>query len=351
MNDPKASKETTVAPSGEGGMRNLPSLLPLELQRHIFSFLNPTDAVALSCALPTSIVVRKLKPDRCLRSGHVNGEIQLPMVANLSKGIVHSMTFRAHWKKSFSALENREMLRSLVIVAIHRRSSGMEPSNATLFGARFLEQWTVSPYGAGQVVAKSAETAPNEWESIELTFTPCEGYVYYLKYFQGEVEVKHAFLLNHVYDNTDGSFSKTFQVLHRRNLVSCLTMHNALPPVFSGRFVYEYPPRFLSWKIEYLDFPFNFLRAVQQELVNSDKVERPNLDPILKDTFKSDLPINEGTLQTAEVILLSFIDEVEYGWDNFEILWCIHFNIFPRIVDEEEDDDDWDDLPPPILRL
>jgi F-box domain len=341
MNDPKASKETTVAPSGEGGMRNLPSLLPLELQRHIFSFLNPTDAVALSCALPTSIVVRKLKPDRCFNAGihkFAPGIRRLPMVVNLSKGIVHSMTFCAQWK-------NGDDGGRVVIVALRRRSSGEEPTVIPL-PIDSGELVDADPYGTGHVVAKTDEMAPNEWKHVELTFTPCEGFVYYLKF--SKADVRNGFLQTRIYDSTDGSFSKTFQVLHRLDVISCSKMVFSSPPNVNDFLIeYEYvlirsdtPEARATRKGCALAFPSLFLRCVQQGLVNSDQLDHLILDPVLKDLSDGGLRINKGTLHAAETILQSFIDELNYDWEDYEIRWrLVDDNLHVIFQDGNEDED------------
>lgn len=334
MKEQEAFETPTKKPSRGGGSPSPLSLLPLELQRNLYSLLNTKDAIALSrsCVFLKGVAIRKLKPDRHLYwSYHHHGIRRLPMVANLSKGIVHSVTFCAQWKKG-----NAELGGLVCIVALRRSSSELENGEATpSLSVAPEETMDVHPYGGGKVVAKTTKVAPNEWEHIKLNFTPREGYVYYLNSFGHAVCFQDVSIQNHVCDSTDSLFSKTFQVLHHLDVVSCSKMKYASSPNVSDFLLqFEYVR-----KSGGLAFPSLVLRLIQQGLANLDKLDHVILDPILQDMLRSGLPINEVTLQAAKDILESFIDDLNSDWNDYEVRWA-KWNDMLRSLHEDEREDD-----------
>jgi hypothetical protein len=212
------------------------SELPWEMQRHVFSFLHPIDAVKYTNRHPLQVgsVVRALQPDRHLEQPErpvwcssrpgptrlarfLQVTHQLRLISKICNENVHSMTFRTKWQHSGRS-EGRG---KLLIVAKPLISSNVHDpySPDRIYSEELCD--------GGRVVSITNKTAPaNKWRTVELTFTPKEGEVYYLWYQASSrigshyLYLKDCNIQTYVYDDMERSFSETYRVLHNHVVVS-----------------------------------------------------------------------------------------------------------------------------------
>jgi hypothetical protein len=342
------SDPMVVSANPKAGDASLLSLLPLELQRRMVSFLLHEDAMNLteSGVASDRMIVRALNPDRRYRfnippllGSYRTGDrprpsgLRLRSVADTSKEIVHSMTLHAQWKDQGWGNQKG----GLFIVAKPRIST-KEPDAAPCFSIDFDVDDDRDPFDGGRVVAMTTEMAPHEWGHVSLTFAPREGEAYYMWYRVGgggghELHIKDCRLETFVFDDMDSSFSNTYQVLYNLGVVSCLNLAPLLPPlfpVFNSNAV-AFGPLMLDMKTKYFQverdesdmfYPNLLLRLVQsglRQLATANEGVLPTPDSALGFLLENGLQFNETTLQATEAIVQSHIDELNYDWLVYSI--------------------------------
>jgi hypothetical protein len=350
MNDSEEPSEalegTTVGQNGEEGTPHPMSLLPLELRRNIFSFLNSTDAIALSISphFPNDVVVCQLRPDlpfdlsSSAQPNNANGRLRfedepiwslrVPMVANLDQCIVHSVTVSMNLVHRI--YDSHDGL-SMRIVSVPRYGEGQDPV----------------PFR--RLTFDNTHLVPNRWwETISFTFFPQHGNVYYLALKHPGVCLQDCVVTSCVYDDGDRTFSKAFLSSYELGLIPRSNQRLA-PPLVFPHFEEEY-----KLAIDHVDSLqlhaardqdaaayFNLLlRVMQNQLTNTGG------DFASGDRTVLGLPITASTLGAVVSILRTFLEELDYDWRNYAFR-CHEFDVYrenweavEEFVDDGEESDE-----------
>jgi hypothetical protein len=309
-------------------------LLPLELRSRMVSFLSSNDAVRFSENFPGhGVQVSGLRPIRCLfRHAIWHGDVEtgdLPVRSSyripVMAGFTHSVTLSLWWKDQ--GWGNRKGHVYIVASPKERFVSSEQQHEANSATTTTTTPPTDDHFQGGRLVWQTADSAPHEWEQIELSFSPYDSEIYHIWYGAGsggghELHLRDCRLSTFIFDDAQHNRGRHYERLHSLGIVGA-TMQESLtmPSIFNHigvaahagvRLTSTFYPKMLLRVCASL---LRQLQAAEKDWCNDSNGDETahietNLVPDLVEFMKEyEIPITKASLRAVQDIISADMEE------------------------------------------
>jgi hypothetical protein len=341
---------TTTTTSTSASKANLFLRLPVELQRRIVFFLNPTDALSFTTSnvLLGKVNVSALHPiplvSLNVSGSRDSGDIPQPYEPRIKPSSkisnIHSISVRAQWKDQ--GWGNRKGMLYIVATPTIKKLS-----NTTVETVPLQDEASTNDdrYEGGRVVTMTTTCAPHDWEQVELSFSPVDGEVYDLWYSVGgggghELCLKDAEVQTFYFDNQQLTYQKTFECLFNVGCVGSKIAQAPIRPNGQPRFtqitanqlsrrtpIYfgEKRPQNNACDLFYPNMLLAICKSITRHQVASNTTDEKFevtsnefLDPLIALLSDYGIHPNHDTMCAIEEFIQTDIDERNLDWDIYE---------------------------------